>query len=153
MRWFDLVGREYENLHAVFAWALEKPGDQEEHRIEIAARLGMALWRFWVVRGRPGEGGSVMDQVVAASEQKEPIVHATALMAWGTLIFHQGFDTQDYSLIEKKFREGLFILQQNGNQPAVAHALFGLAVLAVRQGAYEQAETLAEASLQVSRRI
>jgi predicted ATPase len=83
MRWFELVDREYENLHAVFAWALEKPGAQEEHRIEIAARLGLALWRFWAVRGRPGEGCAVVDQVLAASEKEEPTVQAMALMAWG----------------------------------------------------------------------
>lgn len=153
MRWFELIEQEYENLHAVFTWALEQPDKREEHRVEIAARLGLALWRFWVVRGRPGEGCSVMDQVVAASDEEEPVVQATALMAWGMLIFHQGFDTQDYSRIEKKFREGLLIFQQDGNQSAEAHTLFGLAAILARQGAYEQAEALAEESLQISRMI
>jgi tetratricopeptide (TPR) repeat protein len=49
MRWFELIEQEYDNLHTAFTWTLEQPGAGEERRVEIAARLGMALWRFWGV--------------------------------------------------------------------------------------------------------
>lgn len=135
MRWFELIAQEYENLRAVFTWALKKHGEQEEHHVEIAARLGMALWRFWAVHWRSGEGCTLMDQVLAASEEDGPEVQATAIIAWGALIYHQGYNAQDYTRIEEKFRELLLFCQQSGNQSGVAHALFGLASVATRQGA------------------
>ena len=93
--------QEYENLRAVFTWALKKHGEQEEHHVEIAARLGMALWRFWAVHWRSGEGCTLMDQVLAASEEDGPEVQATAIIAWGALIYHQGYNAQDYTRIEE----------------------------------------------------
>jgi predicted ATPase/DNA-binding CsgD family transcriptional regulator len=152
MRWFELLEREYENLHAVFVWALEKPGNQEEDRIVIAARLGMALWRFWVVRGRPGEGGSTMDQVLAASETQAPAVQAMALLAWGAIFVHRGFDPhEDYTQLTEKFRKVLRFCQHHGDQRGRAHTSCGLAIVAFRQGAYEAAETLACECLEASR--
>lgn len=151
--WLELIDQEYDNLRTVFSWALEQRGEADERRIEIAARLGMALWRFWSVRGRPGEGCALMDQVMAASEQEAPMVYATAVLAWGSLIFHRGFDAYDYTRTEQIFREGLRIFQQNGNQPGVAHALFALAALASRRGATAQAQALAEESLRIGRSI
>ncbi|HVK04573.1 MAG TPA: BTAD domain-containing putative transcriptional regulator, partial [Armatimonadaceae bacterium] len=51
-RWLSLLDRERENLRAALAWSLETP----EAAREVGLRLGVALGRYWAVRGPLSEG-------------------------------------------------------------------------------------------------
>ena len=51
--------RDVDNLRRALRWVL----DQDE--IEIAARLGVALWRFWLLGGLLGEGQAWLKEILA----------------------------------------------------------------------------------------
>ena len=63
--WFDRLDQELDNLRASLHWLLERADDSV--RIEMALRLGGALWWFWFIRDHVSEGGTVLSR---ALEQK-----------------------------------------------------------------------------------
>src|SRR6266852_7591803 len=73
--WLDRLEREHDNLRAALQWALEKG------RGEIALRLGIALERFWVVRGLRNEGRAFLDRALARSAGVPADVRPQALLA------------------------------------------------------------------------
>jgi hypothetical protein len=67
------------------AWATAKD-------VEIAARLGWALWPFWDIPNRHREGQGWMVPVAARREELPLALRARALMAAGALAYAQGGD-------------------------------------------------------------
>ena len=63
--WFDLLEREQGNLRAAWQWALSRGDEEVEGGIEMAVRLGWALWRFWTVRGHLSEGRCLLERALA----------------------------------------------------------------------------------------
>ncbi|MDQ2716955.1 MAG: NB-ARC domain-containing protein, partial [Chloroflexota bacterium] len=70
---FDLLEREHENMRATLRW-LTEAGAREE-----ALRLGVALARFWGVRGHVAEGQQWLQSALARSGQLLPPTRARAL--------------------------------------------------------------------------
>jgi predicted ATPase/DNA-binding XRE family transcriptional regulator len=58
--WLERLEREHDNLRAALAWLLE------HGRPEQTARLGSAIWLYWVVRGHAGEGQMWLERALAS---------------------------------------------------------------------------------------
>ena len=146
--WFEILEREQENLRAALQWTLASQSAGNENGIEMAVRLGWALWRFWSVRGRLHEGRTFLERVVVASEKSEASVRAKALSATALLASYQG----DYVRAEQLCGEALRLFQQCADSKGIVHVLavqIGVA-LHYRQSAHILA--LAEESLALLRR-
>ena len=55
--WADRISAELDNIRAALAWACATPA-----AVELALRLGVALWPFWVVRGHLREGSQWLER-------------------------------------------------------------------------------------------
>jgi len=56
--WLDRLEREYDNMRAALGWALEVG------ELQLALRLGAALWFFWDMRGHLREGRDWLKRVL-----------------------------------------------------------------------------------------
>jgi len=84
--WLERLEREHDNLRAALRWALEG-GD-----LELAARLGGALWWFWYLRGHFREGLNWLERIAGAVSAGDgppvadavrcPLLYGAALLAW-----------------------------------------------------------------------
>ncbi len=57
--WFDRLEVEHDNLRAALGWSLE------QKEAETAARMGAAIWRFWLLRGYMSEGRRWLERALA----------------------------------------------------------------------------------------
>ncbi len=117
--WFEILEREQENLRATLQWVLARQRGEVKNGVEMAVRLGWALWRFWSVRGRFQEGRTFLEQVLEASEKRNASVQAKALSATALLASYQG----DYVRAEQLCGEALTLFQQCADQKGIVHVL------------------------------
>ena len=141
--WLDRLEREQGNHRAALLYALERK------EVEIAMRLGSALYRFWIIRGHLGEGRILLEQILTASERSTAPVRAQAMYALGMLVWFQG----DYVREEQITTEGLSLVQQPGNQRFFAGTLHALAGLALHQRNYAAAHSLGTEALATARAL
>ena len=57
--WLDRLEREHDNLRAAVDFALVVEGGAA-----VAARLGVAVWRFWLIHGSLNEGSKRLDRIL-----------------------------------------------------------------------------------------
>ena len=137
VEWLDTLERENGNLRAALAWTLASD-------VEIAARLGWALWAFWNIRNRHREGQGWLDPVLARREELPLPLRARAIMAAGAMAYAQGGD----EVVERYDEELMELSRRVGRDPhleAYAHAGFGL--VATARGDFEAAMEHLEAAL------
>jgi predicted ATPase len=60
--WLQRLESEHDNLRAALAWLLE------HGQPERTARLGSAIWLYWVVRGHAGEGQMWLERALASGK-------------------------------------------------------------------------------------
>jgi predicted ATPase/class 3 adenylate cyclase len=141
--WLDRLEREHDNLRAALQWALESG------RGEIALRLGIALERFWVVRGLRNEGLAFLERALAGSAGVAADIRAKALLAAARLAFNQS----NYEQGEVLAQEGLALFRQLGDRRGIALTLNRLGVAAWRRGDYRSARLLLEEDLTLFREL
>jgi predicted ATPase/DNA-binding CsgD family transcriptional regulator len=141
----ERLDRENENLRAAMRWALER-GDEE---VEIALRLGGALWRFWLARGHLSEGQNFLKLVLAGNEKVVAPTQAKALNAAGTLAWFLG----DYRRAEALFEESLALHRKLRDRKGIAYSLGGLGRTAFGKRNFAAARSLTEESLVILREI
>src|SRR5439155_23187474 len=95
--WLERLEREHDNLRAALHWAVEGG------KTEMALRFGIALERFWVVRGHRNEGLAFLEQALEGSAGVATDVRAKALLAAARLAFIQS----NYDQGEAMAQEGL----------------------------------------------
>jgi predicted ATPase/DNA-binding CsgD family transcriptional regulator/transcriptional regulator with XRE-family HTH domain len=142
-RWFEVLDREYENLQAALHWSLERG------ELEIALRLGGALWRFWWVRGYMSEELLWLEQAIQGIKEVQAPVRAKALISAGALAYHRG----DNVRAEAFFRESLALFQDLGEIQGVAYSLHRLGLTASRSSDYRTAQSLEEEALQLFKEV
>jgi len=140
--WFDRLEVVHDNLRAALGWSLES-GEAEK-----AARISVALWRFWLVRGYMSEGRRWLERALAG-ESEQTSVRARALHAAGELARHQ----DDYHRAKTLLEESLDVCREFADRQGAGYALYSLGLLAHNEGDYEGAVTFFEESLQLFREV
>jgi DNA-binding CsgD family transcriptional regulator/tetratricopeptide (TPR) repeat protein len=115
-------------VRAALSWSLE----QEEG--EEAARMGVSLWPFWILRGYMSEGRKFLDLSLAQLHGSTAL-RAKLLRVAGIITGHQGDATRAAYLLE----ESLDIWRTLGEKQGIASVLLSLGVGALMLGDYERA--------------
>jgi predicted ATPase/DNA-binding CsgD family transcriptional regulator len=145
--WLARVEWEHDNLRAALNWLLERAEERES--IEMALRLGAALWWFWVLRSHRHEGWNFLEQALAASEGVAAPVRAKALWSAGNLAGWLGH----FERGEVLCRESLALFRAIGDRAGMGNALFHLGVIADMRKDYAAARAWFEQSLVLSREV
>jgi predicted ATPase/transcriptional regulator with XRE-family HTH domain len=130
---------EHPNLRAALRWAIDHT------EAAVAARLALALWRFWLVHSHLSEGRQWLEAVLtlverdaAAREMVSAADHAYLLHVTGNLARAQG----DYARTGALYQAGLAIRSSIGDSNGIAVSLHNLGAVAYEQGDYSQAAPL-----------
>ncbi|HEX6556827.1 MAG TPA: NACHT domain-containing protein, partial [Ktedonobacteraceae bacterium] len=147
VRWLKRLEREHDNLCAALTWALSPESDQEdEHRRELAWRLGGALGQFWMLRSQLHEGRTFLEQAVA--------IRLPAASAWRAKVLSVAADLamvqSDMQRAEVLAEEGLALSRQLADQTGIASCLYVLGACALGTGRDEYGQARAYAYLQES---
>jgi len=140
--WLDRLEAEQENVRAALGWSLEREEGEE------AARIGVSLWPFWILRGYMSEGREWLDRTLAELPDRTA-VRAKVLWATGILTGRLGDSIRATHLLE----ESLEVWRTVGDKKRIATALSTLGVAAQRQGDYEQATARFEEGLPLLRKV
>jgi tetratricopeptide (TPR) repeat protein len=134
--WLDQLEAEHDNLRAALRWSLRCG------QVEIALRIGGALWRFWQVRGYLSEGRAWLEKALTAAKSSATpaAVSAQALHGVGVLAYEQG----DVAQAQKYFEECLAVRRESGDRRGVAASLNNLANIAFVHGDYARATAIYE---------
>jgi predicted ATPase/DNA-binding CsgD family transcriptional regulator len=148
--WFDRLDREQENLRAVLQRSMSR-GDEE---VEQGLRLGIALSRFWTVRGHASDARRWLDEYeLAQALSSESLALYREIgdaqgMAWALYWLGDAMqDSNDYATARARLEEARALFQQVADQRGTACALEVLAKVASYQGAYADACAQAEEAL------
>src|SRR6266699_1898501 len=140
--WLDRLEAEQENVRAALGWSLEREEGEE------AARIGVSLWPFWILRGYMSEGREWLDRTLAKLPDRTA-VRAKVLWATGIITGRLGDSMRATHLLE----ESLEVWRTVGDKKRIASALSTLGVAAQRQGDYEQATARFEEGLPLLREV
>ena len=145
LEWLERLEAEHDNMRAALSWALERK------EVEVALRLGGALWWFWSVRGYQSEGRRWLEEALAMEGRGSPEVRAMALAGAGVLAWEQG----DFDRAQEACEEGLELLANEGREASEAKLslLACLGWVAWQREEYGQAKQLFEESLALSREM
>ena len=124
--WLDRLDHERDNLRAAAAHLLADPDATDE-----ALRLGIALRRYWDIRGPLGEAVDTLDAALNRSEsQGATSLRAEALAAAAEVDVRAGLTTRSRLRAE----EGLVIARQIGQPGLTSDLLSSVVFAAFRQG-------------------
>jgi predicted ATPase/DNA-binding SARP family transcriptional activator len=141
--WLDRLEREHGNVQAVLDWAIEWG------EIELAMRLGSALWWFLWVRGHFGEMRWRLDQALARRELLPPPLQANLLVATGSLASIDG----DHDRAMDLFQQAFAVEREKLGKREVSRGLRSMAFALSRHGEYDRGLELLEESLALSREL
>jgi predicted ATPase len=134
-KWLGRLEWENGNFQTAMGWALANG------QVETAARLGWALWVFWLLRGYQQEGSRWMEALL---EQDPPAALRTvALTVAGIMTYWQGDYEASYGYLQKS----LELARRVGDADCIAHALYGLGLLALKDQDLQMASSWMEEAL------
>jgi predicted ATPase/DNA-binding CsgD family transcriptional regulator len=139
--WFDRLEREQDNLRTALHWLPERGAERE--RVEMALRLGIALWYFWLERFHRSEGRTFLERALATSQGVSVAVRAKALWVAGNLAGWLG----DFDRGEMLCQESLALFRQVGDTAGVGRAVFHLGIIGYTRGDFAAARSWFEGSL------
>ena len=140
-QWLALLAREYSNMRASLAWALEAG------HWELLAQMAILLWRLWYLQGPVNEGRTWLGHALARRDAISPPMQARVLQGAGVLARSQGDATEAKALLE----EGLALWREMGDKQGISNALNSLGLLAIEQGLYDEAQPYLEESALLDR--
>jgi tetratricopeptide (TPR) repeat protein len=137
--WRARIDDRYAHFEAAGDWLLAN------HCADDAARLAVALEKYWVTEGRLAEGRVMLSRVT-----REDVLtdggRARALFGLGMLAFWQGDDAATRAAHE----EAVALARRTGDANLEALALTGLARLSLRGGDIEEARALCLQAMDVA---
>lgn len=146
----EALGREAANIRVARELTLSQNGPQNA---AFAAQFGVALRRFWSIRGWLREGQGYFDRVIAReNEIADPALRAKLLIDAGLLGWSGPRAKQAIAYFERCValcRE----FQFDGAKEAEAKALNGLGMVAYGQGDLDKADSYYEQSLALRRTL
>ena len=137
--WLDLLAADHDNLHEALGWALAN------RKVQLAARLGGALSRFWGLRGYLSEGRQWLAKVMAlfSGGSPEAAIWARVLRGAGMLAWRQSEVEQAGMLME----ESLALSREIGDAAAISRDLQSLATVEIARGNHARGVALLEECL------
>jgi predicted ATPase/DNA-binding CsgD family transcriptional regulator len=142
--WLDRLEREIDNLRIILLEATKGEGEE----VELALRLGSALWRFWIGRRYLREGRALLNQLLASPQAVAAPIRLKALITLGALIATQN----DMGHLEPVADEALALAEEQEDQwnKTFATVLRGIAIL-VDKSKHEEAQARLEKALSEAR--
>jgi tetratricopeptide (TPR) repeat protein len=144
--------REHENLWAAFRWSLDM------ENVEMALRLGGALWRFWRKRGYPLEGlkwlemAFDLDAVVAERKiETNSLALARAKAYLGAGILKQSLG--DYVSAKVYHEKSLRLYREMKDDEGLAYTLFSVGTDSYNLGDIKAAKSYWQESLALYQKI
>ena len=134
------LAQEHDNLRAAMNWLLERG------ETEMALRLGVALWEFWVESGSRQEGWHFLERALAGSEEVAIAVRAKALDAAGDLAGQLGHFERGAVLCE----QSLALFREIGDTKGLLSAVYHLGYIACLRGEEAVARSLYEECIELS---
>lgn len=134
-RWLDRIEVEHENLRG----ALRSSMDGDE--VASAARIGGAVWWFWLVRGHWSEGRDWLERILKRIDQAT--IRAKLLNGAATLAYFQ----RDVERAHALASEALSFCRSAEDSTGAAYALCLLAEIERARGRYDRAVALGEQSV------
>jgi tetratricopeptide (TPR) repeat protein len=119
----------------------------EERDPDTALRLSSAVWHFWYARGYLTEGSRWLEEALQMAPDVPCLIsaRAKALTRAGVLAHYQGH----YARAATLCGQGLALGRQVGDQPGIAAALHGLALVARSGGDFATARTMYEEATRI----
>ncbi|MBV9228032.1 MAG: tetratricopeptide repeat protein, partial [Chloroflexi bacterium] len=144
--WLDRLEREMDNVRTILLAATTKEGEE----VELALRLGSALWVFWIGRRYLREGRTLLNQLLSSAQAVSAPVRLKALITLGALIATQN----DMDALEPVAQEALALAEEQGDQwnTAFAMALCGIAIM-LDKSKYAEAQRRLEQALSRARAL
>jgi len=134
---------DWDNVRAVFAWALESG------RIEAGLRLAGALGTLWLDRNVALEGQRALQALFERSESVDEAVRAQALAAGSLIAGVRG----DYARAVSWAEEALAYFRRVNSELGIAWALTSLAVGPIELGEPERAGPMLEEAEMLQRKL
>ncbi|MDQ6694300.1 MAG: LuxR C-terminal-related transcriptional regulator [Chloroflexota bacterium] len=141
--WFISLEAEHDNMRAALSWAIST------QRFQEAARLALALQRFWIARAYHREALRWLEQVLLISP-----VTSTGITLKAQLLNALGYFAQEVKSFERStlyFTEALTILRDLGDKGGVIASLLKLGWQRFVAADLEGAEQYAEEGLALAR--
>ena len=139
--WLERLTRELDNVRAALRWA------SEHGPVQSGLRLAAALRDFWLDRGHTREGLAVLERLLGAGDDADPMVRAAALRAAGALAWRRG----SYELAVLRFRESVAVSRELGDARGLADAVRGLGAAVERLGDHDGSLGLFEEAVMLLR--
>ncbi|MDX1666789.1 MAG: AAA family ATPase, partial [Saprospiraceae bacterium] len=112
--WLEKLENDYDNLRAVLDRA------EERRDTAIGLRIGVAIWRFWITRGRFREGARRLERFLQLSEHEAPsALRAKALQGMASLVHVKS----DYQQAQPFIEESLDIWRRLNEKGELARVL------------------------------
>lgn len=132
---------DHDNLRAVLRWALDN------HQVQIATQLAVALWRFWQIRCHWTEGRHWLAEVL---QRKDAGPLRAALLAGAGQLAE---DQSDHGTAEALLTESLTLYRAQNDQRGMATTLSALGMVARARREPERAAQLMAESLALWRQL
>lgn len=149
--WITVLEKEHDNLRAALSWAIRS------READTAARLSLALWRFWAERLHVSEGRRWLEAVLALGGPEggaggaKPTLPARRWaflhLVTGMLSAGQG----DYDRAVALYERSLTLYHNLDHRKGTSGPLRELGTVAYHRGDYERAVHLSEQALAVTR--
>jgi non-specific serine/threonine protein kinase len=140
--WLERLGTDHDNLRAALEWCRTEAAEAA-----AGARLAVALWRYWEVRGPLIEGRQWLEWALDTHDTP-PSLRATAANAAGVLARQHG----DLAGAGALFERSLALAREIGDAMAVARSLNNLGELAMTRDDHAAARSFLEESMALWRR-
>ncbi len=138
-----LLQSEQMELHAALQWAL---GAGEA---ELAMRLGLALWRFWAMRGYLGEGRQWLEAAVQLPQPNNPTLLASLYHALGCLAYY----ASDLAVADRWLTGAVDLFRPLDESARLASSLLRLGMVKQERQDFATAVALHEQATQLYRRL
>ena len=148
-QWLAILNRDHDNFRAAMRWAIR-------HReVDIGARLGLMLWRFWSENFYLGQGRRWLEEVLELGGPEGGVeVPTPAARRWAFLHLVAGIMASgqgDYDRAVALCEESLDLYERMGYRKGTSGPLRELGVVAYHRGDYDRAVRLSEQALEVAR--
>jgi len=138
-RWLDVLEGEHDNVRAAFTWSCAT-GD-----VESAARLEVALTRFFMNRGYLKEGWEWLTDLLARASELRPLLRGQVKNSAVAVLFSLG----DYRKAAAFGQEALTLLRPLGDAREIAHCTYRLGIAYMAMGDHARAAESLEESMRL----